>query len=126
MQENKFRDRLIEEMHSKNLTQVELCEKTKIPKSAMSQYVNGKITPKTDRLYLLAKALSVNPSWLMGLDVSKDMEIDSMTNEAIDLVADTYSIEEIEKAIDTLNTGELKRLSAYIEYIKAKRQENEE
>lgn len=125
MQENKFRDRLIEEMHSKNLTQVELCEKTKIPKSAMSQYVNGKITPKTDRLYLLAKALSVNPSWLMGLDVSKDMEIDSMTNEAIDLVADTYSIEEIEKAIDTLNTGELKRLSAYIEYIKAKRQENE-
>ena len=44
----------------KNMTQSELCEKTGIPKSAMSQYVSGAFTPKQERTYLIAKALNVN------------------------------------------------------------------
>ena len=64
MKENIFQNRLSEAMNLKNITQAELCEITKIPKSAMSQYCNGKIVPKTDRLYVIAKALSVNPSSL--------------------------------------------------------------
>lgn len=133
MQENTFRERLIEEMHSKNFTQVELCEKTKIPKSAMSQYVNGKITPKTDRLYLLAKALDVNPTWLMGLNVPKSTFKNSSAyynpnindyEEALEKYKSQCKIEMIEMIediIDELSDSEINRLSAYIDYVKLKR-----
>lgn len=64
-----FKDRLNEAMKLRNLTQNELCEKTKIPKSAMSQYVSGAFKPKQSRTYTLAEALEVNVAWLMGFDV---------------------------------------------------------
>ena len=63
-----FNERLKQAMKLKNITQTELCEKTGIPKSAMSQYVSGAFTPKQERTYLIAKALNVNESWLLGFD----------------------------------------------------------
>ena len=53
----------------RGMKQSELCEKTKIPKSAISQYISGTFEPKQDRLFLIAQALDVNPVWLMGFDV---------------------------------------------------------
>lgn len=35
----------------------------------MSQYLSGYAEPKKNRLTLIADALNVNPTWLMGLDV---------------------------------------------------------
>ena len=64
--------RIREAMQLRNKTQVELCEITGIPKSAMSQYVSGKFVPKQTRIYLLAKALNVSEAWLMGYDVPMD------------------------------------------------------
>lgn len=56
------------------IKQVELSEKTGIPKSAISQYLSGKIKPKQDKVYLMAKALDVSGLWLMGMipDASED------------------------------------------------------
>lgn len=118
--------RLRDILNEKCMSAQELANRSGVSKASLSQYLSGKYTPKNTSAKKLADVLKVNPAWLMGLDVTKDIEIDYMASKAIDLVADTYSIEEIEKAINTLNTRELKRLSAYIEYIKAKRQENEE
>ena len=53
----------------RGMKQSELCEKTKIPKSAISQYISGTFEPKQDRLFLIAQALDVDPVWLMGFDV---------------------------------------------------------
>lgn len=53
----------------RNMKQSELCEKTKIPKSAISHYISGSFEPKQDRLFIIAKALNVDPVWLMGFDV---------------------------------------------------------
>lgn len=53
----------------RKMKQIELCEKTNIPKSAMSQYIKGSFEPKQDRIFLLAQALNVNEAWLMGYDV---------------------------------------------------------
>ena len=64
-----FCDRLNQIMQEKNITSMELCEKTGIPKSAMSQYRSGSFKPKADRIYLLSKALNVSEAWLMGYDV---------------------------------------------------------
>lgn len=53
----------------RNMTQAELCKKTKIPKSALSEYIKGLYEPKQDRLLILSDALNVDPVWLMGFDV---------------------------------------------------------
>lgn len=71
-------ERLNKALSIKNMTQSELCKKTGIPKSAMSQYVNGSFEPKQDRIYLIAKALNVAEAWLMGYDVP--MQAQSKTN----------------------------------------------
>lgn len=62
-------NRLKYAMEISGIKQYELVEKTKIPKGSISQYVTGYVEPKSDRIYLLAKALNVNPVWLMGMDV---------------------------------------------------------
>lgn len=41
----------------------------KISKPDLSQYVNGKVEPGQEKLYLLAAALNVSEAWLMGYDV---------------------------------------------------------
>jgi transcriptional regulator with XRE-family HTH domain len=56
------------------MKQSELCQITKIPKSAVSQYVSGAFEPKQDRIYLMAKALNVSEAWLMGYDVPMERQ----------------------------------------------------
>lgn len=58
----------------RNMTQSELCQKTKIPKSALSEYLKGLYEPKQDRLLILADAMYVDPVWLMGYDVPMENE----------------------------------------------------
>ena len=58
----------------RKMKQSELCAKTGIPKSAMSQYISGAFEPKQDRIYLMADALNVNEAWLMGYDVPMERE----------------------------------------------------
>lgn len=53
----------------RKMTQQELCEKTGIKKSAMSQYCRGAFEPKQDKVALIATALDVDEAWLMGYDV---------------------------------------------------------
>jgi transcriptional regulator with XRE-family HTH domain len=48
---------------------------TKIPKSAISQYVSGAFEPKQDRIYLIAKALNISEAWLLGYDVPMEKDI---------------------------------------------------
>lgn len=38
-------------------------------KSAISQYLSGKVVPKQDKIYIIAEAMGVNPAWLMGFEV---------------------------------------------------------
>ena len=58
----------------RGMKQSEICEKTKIPKSALSEYISGAYEPKQDRLFLIAQALEVDPVWLMGFDVPMEKE----------------------------------------------------
>ncbi|MGN0613654.1 MAG: helix-turn-helix domain-containing protein [Porcipelethomonas sp.] len=60
--------RLKQAMEEKKMTQTELCQRTGIPKSAVSQYISGAFKPKQERTRLIAKALGVSESWLMGYD----------------------------------------------------------
>lgn len=76
-----------------NMSQTDLSKKTKIPKSAISQYIKGSFEPKQDRVYLISKALHVSEAWLMGFDVPiEKIEADNKTTD-----------EELEKDIVILN-----------------------
>lgn len=58
----------------RNMSQSELCRKTKIATSAMSEYLKGLYEPKNDKIYTMASALNVDPVWLMGFDVPMEPE----------------------------------------------------
>jgi transcriptional regulator with XRE-family HTH domain len=62
-------ERIKTALNIKGMKQSELCKLTKIPKSALSQYISGAYEPKQDRIYLISRALNVSETWLMGLDV---------------------------------------------------------
>lgn len=67
-----FTERLREAMQLRKKTQSDVCRLTGIGKSAISQYVKGNFVPKQQRVYMIARALDVSESWLMGYDVPMD------------------------------------------------------
>lgn len=46
--------------------------KVKIGRNDISQYLSGKVEPRQNKLFILAKALNVSEAWLMGFDVPKE------------------------------------------------------
>ncbi len=64
-----FRTRLEKAIALRDIKPVDLARKTGIAESTISQYRSGYAKPKEKRLLLIANALGVNPSWLMGMDV---------------------------------------------------------
>lgn len=78
--------RLKKALSIRNMTQSELCQKTKIPKSALSEYLKGLYEPKQDRLLIIAEAMNVDPVWLMGYDVPMENETKKISpNETLGL-----------------------------------------
>lgn len=75
MVKEEFKDRLKKALEIRNMKAVDLCEKTKIPKGAISYYLAGKSTPKADRLYLICKALDVSEAWILGYDVEMERDL---------------------------------------------------
>lgn len=63
------KDRLNLALSTKGVTAAELSRRTGISKGSISQYKNGIVNPKQDRIYLIANALGINEAWLMGYDV---------------------------------------------------------
>lgn len=82
----KCSDRIREALRVRDMTQAELCKMTGIPKSAMSQYCNGGLLPRQNRIFLMAEALRVNPAWLMGLDVQMEGKAPAIAGERRELI----------------------------------------
>ena len=78
-------ERIKKALTIKGMKQSDLCRLTKIPKSALSQYISGAFEPKQDRIYLMAQALNVNETWLMGLDVPMERQIKKTSPSESDL-----------------------------------------
>ena len=60
---------------------IDLSERTGIPKSMISYYLNGKTKPKADRIYVISKALGVSEAWLLGYDVPKNRTAEQKKND---------------------------------------------
>lgn len=105
-----FCDRLKEAMTIRGITQSELCEKTGIPKSAMSQYISGAFKPKQQRTYLIAQALNVNEAWIMGYDVPMERAKNNAEQIYYDFIGINTLLSEFPTTdINVLNTGTINK-----------------
>ena len=117
-----FMFRLRKAMGDKGITASELSNISGVGKSDISYYLKGKYVPKQDKCFMLAKALGVDPGWLMtGIDI----------NETLDAVHEARKMmkEMEEKASDAidlfLSLSEEGRKSAlrYMEFLKSQEKE---
>lgn len=78
---NTMGSRLKQIMDEKGLKQIDIINRTlpfqkkfnvRMSKSDLSQYVNDKVDPRQDKIFLLANALNVNEAWLMGYEVPRE------------------------------------------------------
>ena len=60
-----FMFRLREALQNKGITRTELSQLSGVSKGDITHYLKGDYVPKQDKCYLLAKALNVDPGWLM-------------------------------------------------------------
>ena len=74
--------RLRKAIELRNVKQADLIEKTGISKGALSSYLSDRYKPKQDNIYLLAQALNVSETWLMGLDVPMDRDAEPSEDHA--------------------------------------------
>ena len=103
---SKFSNRLEMALDMAGMSARELAKKTGLTESTISQYRSGVAKPRgTDRVYILAEALNVSPSWLIGFDTPAQPG----ENDAMNLFA-SLSVEDQLKAID------------YMAFLKSKEQ----
>lgn len=69
-------------MDIKNINQVDLCQRTGIPKSSMSMYLSGERSPRQNRLSQIAEKFNISEAWLMGYDVPME-RTDSLSDETL-------------------------------------------
>ena len=92
-----FKDRLNKAMALRNMKAIDLSEKTGISKARISQYVNGIYTPKSKSTYIIAQALNVSETWLMGIDVPMEPQKAGIENAPSDTTKSALIKEIIEK-----------------------------
>ena len=73
--ENTLRTRLIQAMEAKGINAAELSRLSGVGKPNISAYLNEKYSGKQDKVYLLARALEVDPGWLMTGDEPARLEL---------------------------------------------------
>lgn len=78
---NIFSERLKQALNERGMKPIELSELTGISKSSISDWINGKYEAKSDKILLIAKALNVNESFLIGLQVPMDNDTKKLNQE---------------------------------------------
>ena len=103
--------RIKKAMNLRALTQSDIVEKTNIKKSALSQYISGKITPRQNAIDELSTILNVSEPWLMGYDVpmERNIKIEKDTHLT------TYEKEKLLKEIENAAREENKNIDYLIE-----------
>ncbi len=105
--------RIKKAMNLRGLTQTDIVERTNIKKSALSQYINGKITPRQNAVEELSKILNVSEPWLMGYDVPMERNIRFLPVEKKDLIKKLDSIRE-DRNLSPKKAAEINHLSKWI------------
>lgn len=94
--------RLHEIMTEQNLKQADIIRSAEafakqygetLSRSDISQYCSGKNEPSQDKIFLLAAALNVNESWLMGWDVPRERQKAQSAQIPVSVVVDISDLD---------------------------------
>ncbi len=113
-------ERLTELMEYFNIRQNDLCQRTGIPKSAMSMYVNGQRCPRQDRLSDIAEAYGISETWLMGFDVPMK-KTEQLTDGDIGNVFANDNLYEVIDSIPALSPQEKNHFHKYLQLLEFNR-----
>lgn len=113
----KISKRLNQALKVRNMKPIELSEKAKISKGAISSYLSGKYLPKSKYVYKMAKVLNVNPVWLLGYDVPMENNdsnnSDGVSVNSLDIFLNNIKYSEIEKIV---KNDKSKKIISYISF----------
>lgn len=79
-----FGKRLKQLLSEKNETTYTIAEVLHLSPATISRYSTGDMAPKITTIEILAKYFNVNPAWLMGYDVNKNLESKDLYNDLSD------------------------------------------
>lgn len=109
--------RLNEAIKLRNLKPIDLSNKTGIDKGSISSYLSGRYLPKSKNIYKMAKALNVNPSWLLGYDVPMEPEnskdLGNNENDNLDSFLNNIKYDEIDNIV---KKDKQKKIISYINF----------
>lgn len=100
-----FMFRLKDALQKKGITRTELSRLSGVSKGDITHYLKGDYVPKQDKCYLLAKALDVDPGWLMtGYEPNEPStkELMSELEKAVDAYPETPEARILAKGIDKM------------------------
>ena len=108
IQEDSFQNRFCKALIIRDMKCSELSRITGIRESTLSQYKSGYAEPKSQKLGIIARALNIDPVWLMGLDVP--MEKKSQEDRILEYARRISALDQ-EKQANLLN---------YLAFLEAK------
>ncbi len=100
-----FAKRLKTLMNDNNETTYSLGEILNLSAATISRYRDAKMSPKITTIQAMAKYFNVNPAWLMGYDVEKNLNVKkelNLTDNEINILNKYNSLDE--KGKHTVNT----------------------
>lgn len=98
----------------------------KLGKSALCQYISGKVTPKQDKIFILGISLNVSEAWLMGYDVPMERETSSIGSADNEKKAAhnepplSPEQQELITSVTELPAEDVKKTLEYVEFLKSK------
>lgn len=130
MKISNFAKRLKEAMDIRKISQTELHEKTGVGKPSINAYLKGEYKAKQDRVDLIAEALNVDPTWLIGYDVPMERSsresfnngyyTDSETAELAEKLRTNPDMKILFSAAKDLTPEEMQQAADYVNYLKLK------
>ena len=120
-----FINRLKTIMSERKITQSELSKRTGIRQSSIFDWLNGRYEPKQDKIYLIAQALGVSPSWLLGYDETTSNQtegyyVDPETAEFAEYLRTRPGARMLFSAAKDITKEEMEETVKYIEFLKSK------
>ena len=120
-----FINRLKNIMSERKITQSELSKRTGIRQSSISDWLNGRYEPKQDKIYLIAQALGVSPSWLLGYDKTPSNQtdgyyVDPETAEFAEYLRTRPEARLLFSASRGISKEDMEKAVEYIELLKLK------
>lgn len=130
MKISNFAKRLKEAMDIRKVSQTELHEKTGIGKPSINAYLKGEYKAKQDKVDLIAEALSVDPTWLIGYDVPMERSSRESFNNGYYTDPETAALAEklrtdpdmkiLFSAAKDLTPEEMQQAADYVNFLKMK------